>query len=270
MKFDGVALAAEIEDKLKKRVVEMKKKPRLVIFVVKGNMGSDKYVAMKRMVAERVGIEVEVREMEDSLEKIKAEMKRVGEVDGVMIQMPIGSLKDRESEEILRLIPLEKDVDGLNPENIELIESGEQSFVPATVKAVEKILDYAYSQLEKDIDESMRVAVVGARGMVGRPLVMRLKRFGVEVGEFDLGDDLSGVGEYEVIISCTGKEGLIKKEMVKKGAICIDVGFPKADFESGLEGWVDFWTPVPGGVGPMTVVSLLGNVIIAALQAEGI
>lgn len=193
---------------------------------------------MKKKTAERIGVSVEIFK----------ELKLVDQekFDGVMVQLP--------SSEDLSLIRPEKDVDGLNPNS---------DFVPATVRAVERILDSAYRELNIDIDESFKVAVVGAKGSVGSALVSRMKRFGIEMGEFDMGDDLMKVADFKVVISCTGSEGLIKPEMVQEGAICIDVGFPKGDFEERVKEKTSFWTPVPGGVGPMTVISLMVNLVDA-------
>ncbi len=174
----------------------------------------------------------------------------------MLVQLPIVGAGKKETEEILGLIPLDKDVDGLNPSS---------KFVPAVVRAVEKILD------EIKVTPMNSVAVVGAKGMVGRRLVSSIKYLGFrEIGEFDLGDDLKKLRNYWVVISATGQAGLIKPEMVRDGVVAIDLGYPKGDFDpSASSGQVPisekakFFTPVPGGVGPVTVVCLYENLALA-------
>ncbi len=264
MRFDGRIFAGKIEFELKEKVALLGSRPRLVIFLVGEDEGSVKYVELKKQLGKRIGVEVEVRQGRFSLKQLMKEVKRAvgdGKTDGLMVQLPIGDLSKEETEKILRLIPLGKDVDGLNPENIELIESGEQSFLPAVVRSVERILDEGFSETGMEIDEKLKIGVVGAAGNVGRPLIMRLRRFGMEVVELEQGDDLFMLKSCDVVISCTGRAGIVKKEMIKKGAICIDIGFPKGDCEDKVTEVASFFTPVPGGVGPVTVVSLMENVV---------
>ena len=158
---------------------------------------------------------------------------------------------------------MEKDVDCVNPDNLLAIERGEETYLPATVVAVEKIMGQALIETEVDLD-TVKIAVVGSEGMVGKPLVARLKRFGYEVGEFDLGSDLSKLVDFNLIISAVGKAGVISGEMISEGSILIDVGFPKADFSGSALLKAQWYTPVPGGVGPVTVVCLMENVVKAA------
>lgn len=260
MVFEGRKKAGEIEIDLKKRVADLGRKPVLAILWVGDNQASAKYIENKKGLGERIGVEVRVErveagELEDRLEKLVDDKN----IDGVMVQLPVPRMEKDKVDEILKIIPVDKDVDGLSSENLRLIATGEQEFLPATVMAVGKIMDEAIREVGLDI-ERMKVAVVGSKGMVGKPLVSQLKRFGFEVGEFDLGDGLE-LGRYDVVISATGQTGLIKKSMVKKGVVAIDVGFPKGDFEAGIDEVASFVTPVPGGVGPMTVVCLFENLV---------
>lgn len=267
MLFDGKAFAAVIEERLKKEVALMERKPKLVILSVSNNEASKRYVEMKKALGERIGVIVEdIKVGKDELKEIVEKMGMDSSVNGLMVQLPIEGMDKNQTEEILSLIPLEKDVDGLNPENLELLESGEQTFIPATVKAVERILDEAYRQTELDIDESLNIGVVGAAGSVGRALAVRLKRYGISVVEIDLGDDLEKLVDCSVVISCTGSAGLIKASMVKEGVIIVDVGFPVGDVDVEVAEKAAFFTPVPGGVGPVTVVSLMENLIVGPTQ----
>lgn len=250
MVFDGKEFAAKIEEELRQRVLLMGKKPRLVIVWDGVSEASRVYVTKKKEMGKRIGVEVELEKISDFRFEILEK-----NADGVMVQLPMVGVD-------LRQIPLEKDVDCVNPENLAAIERGEETFLPATVVAVEKIMGQALIETETDLD-TVKIAVVGSGGMVGKPLVARLKRFGYEVGEFDLGSDLDKLKEFNLIISAVGKPGLIEAEYVSEGSILIDVGFPKGDFGEGALRKALWYTPVPGGVGPVTVVSLMENVMQA-------
>jgi methylenetetrahydrofolate dehydrogenase (NADP+)/methenyltetrahydrofolate cyclohydrolase len=125
--------------------------------------------------------------------------------------------------------------------------------LPAAVRAVERILEIF------KIEDTQKIALVGSRGMVGKSVGDRLKTLNLPFEGFDKGDELSKLKNFEVIISATGKEGLITKEMVQPGYIGIDLGYPKGDFTSEAVDMASLVTPVPGGVGPITVVELYEN-----------
>lgn len=263
MVFEGKSKASEIEAGLRKRVRRLGRKPVLVILWVGEGEASRKYVEKKREAGERIGAEVWTERVEvDGLEKRLRELSREERVDGLMVQLPVPGVDRGEVRRLLDLIPVDKDVDGLNGENLRLVMIGEEKFLPATVRAVGKIMDQAIGEVGLDI-ERMRVAVVGSEGAVGKPLTVQLKRFGFEVGEFDLGDKLV-LEDYDVVISATGQAGLIRGEMVKEGVVAIDVGYPDGDFEERVREKAGFITPVPGGVGPVTVACLLENLVMAA------
>lgn len=264
MVFNGKEFAEKIEEGLRGST------GKLVIMVTDGNESGRVYGKMKKELGERIGVEVQIVQIaNDKLQiNLKSQIEKLAndpEVKGIMVQLPIVGLGKEETQKVLDLIPVEKDVDGLTSENLNHIKTGEQLYLPATVKAVGKVMDEAIRVVSLDIDK-MRVAVVGSAGMVGKPLVDQLKRFGFEVGEFDESilkqvQDDTNLKEYDVVISAVGKEGLIKPEMLKDGVVAIDVGFPKGDFSPEVEKKAAFFTPVPGGVGPVTVVSLFENLV---------
>jgi len=243
MTFDGVGLAEEIRRGLLESGKLVGK--RLVVFQT-GDRESV-YVRLKRKMGDSLGVKVEVKIIND-LEKLKKEILKVGkdsEVNGVLVQLPIVGASETERDEILRLIPEDKDVDGLNPDG--------GKFLPAVVVAVEKTL-------EKFEVCKLKIGVVGAKGIVGRGLMRRFEDdLGLVVEGFDMGDDLDELKRCDVVISATGQVSLIKPDMVKDGVIAIDLGYPKPDFEEGVKEKAEFFTPVPGGVGPVTVVSLFEN-----------
>lgn len=264
MRFDGKKLAGKIEEELKMEVKGLKKKPVLLIILANNSKASADYVARKKEMGERIGIEVRVVKVDGS--RVAAEIEKGNQdkgIDGVMVQLPVEGFAGEKLEELLLRIDLKKDVDGLNPKCMELMREGGDCFVPAAVKAIGKILDEALREVDLDILK-MRVAIVGSQGAVGRGVVAQMKRFGVEPVELEVGDDLGKLKEMDVVISATGKEGLIEPEMVRGGVIAIDVGYPKGDFEKSVEEKAAFITPVPGGVGPMTVVCLMENMVRAA------
>ena len=223
MIFDGKGFAGKIEERLRKSGKLAGKS--LLIVGDEDNI----YVRLKKKMGERLGVKVVVR----------SDLKEMGKFDGVLVQLPVAD------ESILEKIPVEKDVDGLN-----LVSR----FWPAAVVAVEKVLEFAGL-----LGKSLRVGVVGSEGMVGKRLCQRLEELGLEVAGFDKGDLLEGLVDCDVVVSATGQVALIKVDMVKKGVVAIDLGFPKGDFDTQVADKASLLTPVPGGVGPVTVVSLFEN-----------
>ncbi len=256
MIFDGRAFAKEIERIVKERVEAMSNKPKILSILVGQDPASELYTRLKKQAAERVGIEFE----EVRLESHREIEKVIGssDADGIMIQMPIPGLSREEMQDLVKLIPLEKDVDGLRWE-----ESG---VMPATVRAILSIIDkIAQSQIiNSPILKSVRYVVVGSHGSVGKPLVHFLRKGGVgqitEVNS-DTVEMKERILEGEVVISCTGRAGLITQEMVRPGVIAIDVGSPRGELTQGVYQKASVATPVPWGVGPVTVSCLMENAI---------
>lgn len=218
----------------------------LVIFQCDGRTDESMYVKLKHEMGERLGVLVNVVFAKDKeeLKEMLIEANNDETVDGILVQLPIIGTEREELDKILTSINPDKDVDGLNPKS---------RFVPAVVRAVEKILEIF------KISEDDEIALVGAKGSVGVRLAKRMKDINLEVDGFDKGDDLSKLKDYDVIISSTGVAGLIKAEMVSDKFVGIDLGYPKADFSKEAIEKASLITPVPGGIGPMTIVSLYEN-----------
>jgi methylenetetrahydrofolate dehydrogenase (NADP+)/methenyltetrahydrofolate cyclohydrolase len=197
-------------------------------------------------MGERVGAIVEIVFMTEKENVIKEINKANTDdsISGILVQLPIKGIDREETDNILATINPSKDIDGLNPKS---------SFVPAVVAAVETVLEKINLSREKS------VAVVGFAGQTGSRLYDRLLEIGYVVSGFDLGDDLNGLIDFDVVISCTGVIGLVKPEMVKGGFVGIDLGYPKGDISVEAANKASFITPVPGGVGPLTIVSLFEN-----------
>lgn len=275
--FDGKKLAAEKEKILAKQGATFRKKfgipPKLVAIIVGGNPASRLYLKVKEKAAKRVGIDFEKKEFPVSAdpEQVILQIKNLNSdesIHGILVQLPLPKKLSiiHYPLSIIGAIAPSKDVDCLTPGNLGRLMIGQPRFLPATVKAVIEIITIrdrnSFASLE-DL-KGKNVVVVGAGNLVGKPLAIHLKNLGATVTVCD--EFTKNLAEFtkkaEILISATGIPGLIKKEMVKKGAVVIDVGSPKPDVDfKNVAQVASFITPVPGGVGPMTVVSLLENLL---------
>lgn len=243
MIFDGRAEAAKIEEKLVASGRLAGKS--LLILQCDGSKKESLYVRLKREMGERLGVRVKTQKIENS-KQLRKELKskEISDYDGVLVQLPILGAGRDETEEILTAIVAEKDVDGLNRFS---------NFRPAAILAVLRILKRA------GVGEGRRIGVVGAEGLMGRRLMRDLGEVGYSCLGFDLGDDLAGLLVCETIVSATGVASLIKPKMVREGVVAIDLGYPKGEFDLKVVEKASFFTPVPGGVGPMTIICLFEN-----------
>jgi methylenetetrahydrofolate dehydrogenase (NADP+)/methenyltetrahydrofolate cyclohydrolase len=263
--FDGRREANRLITQLKTQSAEIKNPGKLGIVLVGENAGSRIYVNRKLEAAAQIGIKTKLVQLdkfsEPKIKKLLINWAQNEEIAGIMVQLPLPSATLSKTKTLLDLIPPNKDVDGLTSHNLTLINQGRQAFLPATVMAVEHILHQA-DAFDKWNDRPW--AVVGAKGMVGQPLVARLRFLGIKILPLDEGDDLAVLKQAKVVITATGISGLISPETIESGAIVIDVGFPSPDVQfDDLKNKVDFITPVPGGVGPVTVAMLLKNTVQA-------
>ena len=264
--FDGKAFALEKETELRKEVAKIKSKkkitPKLTSILVGENEGSKLYLSLKGRVAERVGAEVEVISLSKSL-SIKEIIKEIDKlnknesVNGIMLQLPLPenfSKEDREA--IINSIGKEKDVDGMREDSI---------FITPVVKAVVEVIRQASIYLPKD--REAKVVVIGATGFEGKKIVRVLQEMGYKVEGANSKTENLGLKtkNADILISATGKEGLITSDMVKEGGVLVDVGSPKGDIRTEeIMDKASFISPVPGGVGPVTISYLLENLIEAA------
>lgn len=263
--FDGKKFALEKEKSLKVKVISLLNKgikPKLASIIVGNDPASVLYTSLKKKVAERVGIEFAVISLNSSTEeqqiaKTIGELNKDSSVQGIMIQLPLPSAVSEKTSVLLNLINPLKDVDGLRDDSL---------FVPATVRAVLSIIAEAKNILDLDLNLDLDYCVVGVTGMVGKSLNNELKRMKVRVKGVSKQTNtfFDDTKRADILISTTGVPGIIKSEMVKKGAIVIDVGSPRGDVDfKSVVSKVSFITPVPGGVGPVTIVSLLENLLEA-------
>ncbi|MCC7289244.1 bifunctional methylenetetrahydrofolate dehydrogenase/methenyltetrahydrofolate cyclohydrolase [bacterium] len=271
--LDGKKVADEFAAKLKLRVARLKKRgivPKLVVIMIEPQKRSLIYVRMKHRRAEELGIEIEeITLKQQSQTDYAAQIHSVAarpNIHGIILQLPIPDSLDKQA--LIDCIPPHKDVDGLTTANRERFESGKPDFWPATPRGVLKIMrDYHINPADKT------VTVIGRSDLVGYPLACLLKRKGAHVHIAHRGtpDIAALTRESDIIVSAAGSPRLVTADMVRKGAAIIDVGINE-DGER-IVGDVDYnmvkdkasyITPVPGGVGPTTVIMLMSNVIKAA------
>jgi len=254
--FDGRALAQKKKERLKQK----RKKACLVALQVGRNPSSDLYLRLKAKMALELGVEfqrfnfpasISATELISFIQRLNSQKK----VDGIMIQLPLPKTLKQDEEKILRSIVREKDVDGL---------TGCSPFLPATVRAVWEILKEAGINQKTIIGKN--ACILGRSNTVGKPLANLLidKGATVSVCHSHTKNIAYFSQKADILISATGVPGLVKAKMVKRGAIVIDVGSPRAEVEfSSVVKKASFITPVPGGVGPLTVVCLFENLFQA-------
>jgi methylenetetrahydrofolate dehydrogenase (NADP+)/methenyltetrahydrofolate cyclohydrolase len=268
--FDGRKFAAEKETTLKLRVLGLKARgayPKLASILIGNDHASELYVNLKKKAAERVGAEVNIYFIKENSkpEDLFFLIKTLNEdktVQGIMVQMPVPGKLGELKNKIIDSVDPEKDIDGLQDNS---------NFLHPTSKAVIEIIDEAKKQLKiNNLPPSggrqFKICVVGATGMVGKPLVKELKEQKYDVIECNLKtlDLKSKTLQADILVCTTGVPNIIKGDMVKPGAVVIDVGSPKGDVDfAEVSKKAEFISPVPGGVGPVTITCLLENLILA-------
>lgn len=273
--MDGKNLASKIEEDIIKETQELAIKgivPSLAVILVGNDSASQTYVSMKAKACKRVGITSILYEMpastseQDLLQTIES-LNKNNQIDGILVQLPLP--QHINSSEILEMISPHKDVDGFHTQNSGKLHCGLRGFVPATPLGVMTLLRHYNIDIKgKD------VCIVGASNIVGKPLAALMLNAGATISICHiLTKDLSFYTKNaDIICVGVGKPNLITKDMVKEGAIVVDIGINRlengkltgdVDFEN-LRKHCSYITPVPGGVGPMTIASLLQNTIASA------
>lgn len=274
--IDGKKIAsdvrAEMKAKVEKMVAEKKKRPALAVVLVGDDPASKIYVRNKQKACEEVGIASEIYTLgadirQESLEFILNSLAERRDIDGILLQMPIPAHLD--AEKALLCIPPEKDVDAFHPINTGLLLRGDYHFLPCTPAGVIELL------FRNGIDiAGKECVVVGRSDIVGKPMAIMLMHSGgtVTVCHRGTSDLRFHTSRADILVSAVGKPHFITGDMVKEGAVVVDVGI-NHDENGKLCGDVEFAevepkaaaiTPVPGGVGPMTVAMLMKNTVTAA------
>jgi len=274
--IDGKQIAAELRKDLKSRVdARLSKglrKPGLAVILVGNDPASEVYVRNKRKGCEDVGIEstaydLEANTSEEKLLSLIDELNNDDAVDGILVQFPVPAHINTET--IIERIRPDKDVDGFHPYNVGRLASRMPVLRSCTPRGVMTLLESTGEEIRgKD------AIVIGASNHVGRPMALELLLAGctVTVCHRFTKDLASKVSQAEIVVIAVGKQGIVKGEWIKSGATVIDIGIHRSE-DGKLSGDIDFdaanekaaWiTPVPGGVGPMTVATLLQNTVDAA------
>jgi methylenetetrahydrofolate dehydrogenase (NADP+)/methenyltetrahydrofolate cyclohydrolase len=278
--IDGKAIAenllTSIKERINQRLQEKKRAPGLAVILVGADPASAIYVRNKRLACEKVGIrsiayDLPASTTESELLKLIEQLNLDNTIDGILVQSPLPSqIKD---EHVIECISPNKDVDGFHPYNIGRLAVRQPTLRSCTPFGVIKMLEASNIDLM-----GLNAVVVGVSNHVGRPMGLELLLAGCTVTSChrhtkDLGKVLAGA---DLIVAAAGKPGLIKGEWIKPGAIVIDIGINRlpdgkicgdVDFNAAKDraGWI---TPVPGGVGPMTVATLMENTLLSLEISE--
>lgn len=277
--IDGKALAKKIRMELKEEVEKLKKKnifPKLAVIMVGEDKASKVYVRNKSKACEEIGVEYEEfllnddTKMEDLLNLIE-ELNNRPDINGILLQSPIP--KHLDINKAFNKIDYRKDVDGFNPVNVGKLVIGEDCFISCTPFGVMKMLEEYGIEIE-----GKNAVVVGRSNIVGKPLAQCLlkKNATVTICHSRTKNIHEITNNADILVAALGKPKYIKENMVKEDAVVIDIGINRGD-DGKLVGDVDFEnvskkasyiTPVPGGVGPMTIAMLMNNVVKAAKEQK--
>jgi methylenetetrahydrofolate dehydrogenase (NADP+)/methenyltetrahydrofolate cyclohydrolase len=272
--IDGKAMAQQMREALKARIASFPRPPGLAVIIVGDNPASKVYVSNKEKACMAAGIHSEVIALpgETSEEEVLTRIARLNsdpKIDGILVQLPLPRHFD--SRRVLDSISPEKDVDGFHPCNVGALFLGNPGLQPCTPHGVMKMLERENVPIR-----GKHAVIVGASNIVGKPMAVMLLSSGATVTICnsktpDLGHHKR---DADILVVAVGRPGIVTGDMVKEGAIVIDVGMNRLE-DGKLAGDVDFEsakgkaskiTPVPGGVGPMTIAMLLENTVEAAAR----
>lgn len=281
MIISGKEISVKIKDQLKEEVAKIKETyprlPKLVVILVGENPASQTYVRNKERGCQYIGIESEILRHDETfsetalLQEIN-DLNNDDTVDGILVQLPLP--KHINEDKVLEAIAPTKDVDGFHPENVAKLFLGQHSLVPCTPKGMLVLLD----QINYDLT-GKEVVIVGRSNIVGKPVALLClqKNATVTIAHSKTKNLKEVCSRADVLIAAIGKAKFFNHEYVKDGAVVLDVGINR-DENNKLCGDVDFEdvkdkvmaiTPVPGGIGPMTITMLIQNTIEAFYHRNG-
>ena len=279
--IDGKAISAQIKDELKEKTQKLKAETQteitLAVVLVGEDPASQVYVRNKRRACEYIGyrslaFELPADTTQDQLLALVEDLNRRDDVDGILVQMPLPSQIDEKT--IINAISPAKDVDGFHPMSVGALCIGEPGFVSCTPAGVIQLLKRSGIEIA-----GKECVIVGRSNIVGKPMAMLMLRENatVTVAHSRTKDLQEVCRRADILIAAIGRPRMITSDYVKEGAVVIDVGINRMD-DGRLVGDVEFdaaaqrasWiTPVPGGVGPMTIAMLLANTLRAAELRDG-
>ncbi len=278
--IDGKSIANEIKEQLKqrveKRLAQGMRIPGLAVIKVGNDPASEVYVRNKRNSCEKVGITSVAHDLpedtsQETLLSLIDQLNDDDGIDGILVQLPVPAHIDPET--ITERINPDKDVDGFHPYNVGRLALRIPVLRPCTPRGIMTLLNQTLDSIDKNI-KGLNACIVGASNIVGRPMGLELLLAGCTVTTCHrFTDNLEDhVRHADILVVAVGKPGIVNSEWIKQGSIVIDVGINRLD-NGKLIGDIDFdiakeragyITPVPGGVGPMTVATLLQNTVDAA------
>jgi len=271
--LEGKVIAGSIKEALKKEIASFKEKPKLVSIQVGENASSAVYIRSQKKTAETLGIEYDLKTLgaDTKQDALIAEIKTLNKdtsVSGIIVQLPLP--KGIDHRLIMRSIAPGKDAEGMHPENLGRVLLGDSNLAPCTALAAFELIESTRENLY-----GKEAVIVGHSEIVGKPLSLLLLNSFVTTTVCHIATGERGVlpehvKRAEILVVAVGKAGLVKGEWIKPGAIVIDVGINRVgdklvgdvEFEPAKER-AAFITPVPGGVGPLTVTMLMRNVVAA-------
>ncbi|MDQ6984565.1 MAG: bifunctional methylenetetrahydrofolate dehydrogenase/methenyltetrahydrofolate cyclohydrolase FolD [Ghiorsea sp.] len=280
--IDGKALASKLKAEMQLEVTNLRnalgRAPGLAVVIVGDDPASHVYVRNKKTACEKIGItsfsyELPTETTQEHLLGLVAELNKDPKVDGILVQFPVP--EHISEQRILNAIAVDKDVDGFHPYNIGCLAARQPELRSCTPYGCLKLIESTGIKLH-----GKEAVVIGASNNVGRPMALELLLAGatVTVAHRFTNNLKSHIERADIVVAAAGKQGLIQGEWIKQGAVVIDVGIHRLD-DGTLTGDVDFeaaskragWiTPVPGGVGPMTIAMLLSNTITAFKNHVGL
>ena len=276
MILNGKDLSARVKDELKGKIDSFVTKPVLAVIMIGDSEASKIYIETKKKACQYVGISFmnfyfDGKENEETIINKIEELNNEKIVSGIIVQLPLP--KNFNEKNIINAISPSKDVDGLTEISQGKMLSGKSDFIPCTPKGIIKMLDFYNIDIT-----SKHVVIIGRSNLVGKPLLLEcIKRNAtVTICHSKTKNIENYTKQADVLVSATGKKHIIDKNMIKEGAILIDVGITRennkiyGDINPNAYEKASSYSPVPGGVGPMTVVMLLENVYEAYKKQGGI
>lgn len=277
--IDGKKISQEIKDEIKEKVAELKEKGIsvcLAVIQVGNNPASTVYVGNKKKACAYVGIESLAYELpeettEEELLQLVQELNEKKEVNGILVQLPLP--KHIDEDKVIRAISPKKDVDGFHPQSVGALSIGQKGFVSCTPAGIIQLLK------RSDITiDGKECVIVGRSNIVGKPMALLLLRENgtVTVCHSHTADLKEVTRRADILVVAIGKTKMIDADYIKEGAVVIDVGMDRdengklcgdVDYESAKEK-ASAITPVPGGVGPMTIAMLMNNCLESALMDQ--
>lgn len=271
--LDGKKVSNQIYAELKNKIDNEKIKAKLAVIHIGDDEPSKIYIRNKNKVSKQLGIDFVEYKFESSITEnelisLITKLNKDSSISGILLQNPLPSTIDVKN--VFNIINPKKDVDGFNPINIGKLVIGDPLFIPCTPNGIIKLLEYYNINIE-----GKKVVILGRSNIVGKPLVQCLlnKNATITICHSKTQNLKSETKQADILISAVGKPKFIKQDWIKKDTIIIDVGINR-DSNGEICGDIDFddvkekasyITPVPGGIGPMTIAMLMQNTIIAAI-----